>query len=99
MLLAHTSPISTEFSYSDLSNSDFEDDAELMASVSEDEGEVRRKGRQAKKGEPSDAELENLLLEDLSSEDDSAVEEEAPVRRGSKRKGGAMSDGANKKAK
>ena len=100
MLVVITSPISTDFSYSDLSSSDFEDDAEQMDDVSEDENKVRSKGKQAKKGEPSDAELENMLLENLSSEDDDdIVEEKMPIRKGSKRKGSATSNGGNKKAK
>lgn len=91
--------ISADFSYSDLSNSDFEDEAESIDDFSDDENEGRKKRKKAKKSEPCDAELEKLLLENMSSEDEDVIEKEQQIRRGSKRKGSTGSNEGKKRVK
>ena len=64
--------MSDEFSYSDMDDSDFSD-----TEVDFGEGE-EVKDHHHKKGEPSDAELERILLENMTSEEEEEEEEEEP---------------------
>ena len=61
--------MSDEFNYSDMDDSDFSD-----TEVDFGEGE-EVKGHHHKKGEPSDAELERILLENMTSEEEEEEEE------------------------
>ena len=71
------------FSYSDMDESDFSDIGEELDKPGQ---------RRNKKGEPSEAELEKLLLENMTSEEDEEEEEEARPSRAKKSKKSASSD-------